>query len=288
MLRTHLIDAHFCGTSGMSAVYLLLSGDGEAALVDCGTPARFDSILRSMASLGAPPSRLSSIFLTHSHLDHSGNVSLFTRRFPHIRVHCSALTAEGVSSPERLCATMSHNLLKQWLSEFRGEVRPVPPRFFRPARAGARIPFGSSASLRIVGAPGHSADHCVFVDDAGGTVFCGDAFGVRYGAVNPHRSLVSIPQGFEAAAVYRTLSEIGRLDVARAALGHFGFVEDLRAHAELCRRFMDRIMSAKRGAEKKELEASLMRVYAEELGKDALRSQLIRGNLFANLRGLTE
>jgi glyoxylase-like metal-dependent hydrolase (beta-lactamase superfamily II) len=287
MLRTHLIDAHYCGYTKISSVYMLLAKNGESALIDSGTPGSFGSILQAMSSFGANPAKLSSIFLTHCHLDHSGNVSLFTRHFPHIRIYCSELGISRVVHPEKHCRIMSHFIGEHWAMEFHDEVLPVPQKFFGPTHDGMRIPFGSSAVIRVLDAPGHSPDHVSFVDESSGTLFAGDSFGVRYAVIDDHKSFISIPPGFNPTDLYATLKKFKELkDISRAGISHYGFVNDVQDHANQCIHFMDKLMEVARSTG--DIEENLKKLYLSEFGKNALKLHRIRGNLLANLTGLQD
>jgi glyoxylase-like metal-dependent hydrolase (beta-lactamase superfamily II) len=287
MLRAHVLDSRYCGYSKISAVYLLLSKSGECALIDSGTPGSFDSIIKQMESFGANPSKLSAIFLTHFHLDHSGNVSLFTRRFPHVRVYCSELTLGRVASPENHVRIMTRFVGPRWHSEFGDQVRAVPRNFFKTTSDGMRIPFGSSGTIRVIDAPGHSCDHIAFLEEGSGTLFSGDAFGVRYPIINSRKSFVAIPPGFDPKDVYATLKKLGDIpNVHRAGLSHYGFVDNVKEHADQCIRFMDKLMGIGRRAGN--IKADLTALYTAEFGKDAMRLHRLRGNLLANQLGIQE
>jgi glyoxylase-like metal-dependent hydrolase (beta-lactamase superfamily II) len=287
MLQTHLIDSRYCGYSKISAVYLLLAKTGECALVDSGTPGSFESILAQMRAFGADPSKLSSIFLTHGHLDHSGNISLFTRRFPDVRIYCNELTARGVISPEKHCQIMKRYVGDRWNSEFGDEVRPVSRSSLVTTYDGMRVPFGSAENVRVLDTPGHSRDHISFFEESTGTIFAGDAFGVRYGIMDSRKSFISIPPGFNPEDVYATIKKLKRVKNAeKVALAHYGFVDDVKGHADQCKCFMDKLMGV--GQRARNLRADLWSLYSSEFGQEAMRLHRVRGNLASNLMGIQE
>jgi glyoxylase-like metal-dependent hydrolase (beta-lactamase superfamily II) len=289
MLQTHHIDAKYCGYRKLSAIYLLLAGTGECALVDTGTPGSFDSIINSIRYLGANPAKLSSIFLTHCHLDHSANVSLLTRRCPNIRVYCSPNCCQRVASPADHCRIMSQVVGSRWESEFQNEVLDVPSKFFVPTHDGMRIPFGSAATIRVLHTPGHCPDHVSFVDESSGTLFAGDALGLRYAVIDSHKSFLSIPVGFNAEDYYPTLKRFAELDVKRAAIAHYAYVENVKDHTAQCKVFLDGLMSIGRAAvSAQDLHDRLEKFYISEFGPRALNLHRVRGNLLANYLGLKE
>ena len=58
---THLFDA----------TAYLLEGDGEYLLIDCGTPEGYEQIKENIRKTGVNPGRVTKIYATHGHYDHS-------------------------------------------------------------------------------------------------------------------------------------------------------------------------------------------------------------------------
>jgi glyoxylase-like metal-dependent hydrolase (beta-lactamase superfamily II) len=83
-------------------------------------------------------------------------------------------------------------------------------------------------------APGHASHHVCYVD-ADGTLYAGDAAGVR---IQPDRVVwpVSPPPDVDVEAWERTLDEIERRGPQRLALIHFGLFEDVDYHVGEARR----------------------------------------------------
>ena len=57
-----------------AAVYLIVSG-GRAALVDAGTGAGTDRILKNILKTGTKPEEVRYLFITHCHYDHTGGAN---------------------------------------------------------------------------------------------------------------------------------------------------------------------------------------------------------------------
>ena len=64
-------DAKFAFVKNLSAIYLFQAKNSESALVDTGTPHSFPSIKQFLNHNQIKKEQLTSIFLTHAHLDHS-------------------------------------------------------------------------------------------------------------------------------------------------------------------------------------------------------------------------
>ena len=63
-----------------SSVYVVDCGD-ELVMIDAGAGCNPDGIVENVTKDGLDPSRLSRIFLTHFHADHSGGAYIFQERF---------------------------------------------------------------------------------------------------------------------------------------------------------------------------------------------------------------
>jgi glyoxylase-like metal-dependent hydrolase (beta-lactamase superfamily II) len=85
--------------------------------------------------------------------------------------------------------------------------------------------------------PGHASHHVCYVD-AGGTLYAGDAAGVR---IQPsgHILPVSPPPDVDVEGWRRTLDEISSRAPERLALIHFGLFDDVEYHVEQTRRELD-------------------------------------------------
>ena len=283
--KTHVIDARYCGYDQLSAVYLLVAKNGDAALVDTGTPAAFEGILEKLKSHGVKDHQFKAILLTHAHLDHSGNLSLFTRHFPHIKVFCSEATANQMIDPSNLCKRMSSSLGHRWAAEFRNEVHPVAARFFETVSENDEIKLGDRV-LRAIMTPGHIADHISIVDEAAEAVYTGDAFGMRYTVVNPKKSIFATSPFFEPEKVYCTLDKIASLkNVKRAGVAHFGFVENIADHAAQCRRFTEKVMEI--ASNSKDIPGDMRKLYDSVFGAGCTEKwHRLAGSLSVNYAGV--
>ena len=77
-------DIYLVGSSYITdpkdcSVYLL--DLGELVLIDAGAGASVDAIVHNIGALGLDPGKLSTVILTHCHIDHVGGAHEFKRRF---------------------------------------------------------------------------------------------------------------------------------------------------------------------------------------------------------------
>lgn len=285
---THVIDALYCKYKGLSSIYMLVSDNGDASIVDSGSPASFPQIVRAIESHGVSREQLKSIFVTHSHLDHSGNVSLFTRHFPGIKVFCSRSTADSLIDPTHICVQMAKHFGDRWFSEFQNEVQPIPSRFFEVVVEGSEVEIGRDRSVRIMETPGHTADHISIIDESSETIFTGDAFGLRYPMIDNGVSVYAAPISFNANDVFTSLDRIVSLkNIKRAGITHFGFVHDMKEHAEQCRAFTSEMLQS--SARTDDVGKALKAMYEAKYGVKCLEKwHRLAGNFAVNCRGMRD
>jgi glyoxylase-like metal-dependent hydrolase (beta-lactamase superfamily II) len=283
----NVLEVNYCGYKELLAMYVLKAKNGEVALIDSGTPAYFPAILNDLKKSGISPKQISSIFLTHSHLDHSGNLSLFTRNFPDIRIYAHPLAIKQMVKPKDLCRRMAKSMADRYDAEFGNEVLPIPAKLFHPIIDGQTMTIGDSIPLEFMRTPGHADDHMSIIDHQTSTIFTGDAFGLRYPVIDPSKSIFSFAPGCNIDGVYYTLNKIkARNDLKRAGVAHFGYLSDIKGHADLCLKFTDDMMEIVRNSP--DLKASLVKYYEGLYGKGCMqRWHRIKGTMLVNFRGLS-
>jgi glyoxylase-like metal-dependent hydrolase (beta-lactamase superfamily II) len=286
LAKNNLLEVNYCGYKELLAMFVLKANNGEVALVDSGTPAYFPAILNDLAKSSILPNQISSIFVTHSHLDHSGNLSLWTRYFPHIRIYAHPLAIERLANPSDLCNRMARSMGERFYPEFYDEVRPVPEKFFYPISDGEVFNIGGSRPLECIFTPGHADDHMSIIDHETSTIFTGDAFGLRYSMIDPTTSIFSFAPGFNLEGVYYTLNRIKeRKELKRAGVAHFGWISDVVQHADSCLKFADDLIDLVQKSAN--FKKDLIEYYEGMFGKGFMTTwHRIKGTLLVNMRGL--
>src|SRR5437868_12658939 len=97
------IDTRMAGYSGITAGYLIL-GD-RPCLVETGTSTSAPIVRDALAALGVGPDDLSTVVVTHIHLDHAGGVGDIARFFPAAQVVVHEKGARHLAEPARLMAS---------------------------------------------------------------------------------------------------------------------------------------------------------------------------------------
>ena len=239
------IDLLHLGRERIVASYLVDTDDGPA-LVDCGPSTTVDALKAGLADRGLALADIRHLLLSHIHLDHAGAAGVLVRENPALQVHVSPLGAPHLVDPTRL-EKSARRLYGDTLDSLWGELAPVPEENVRPVD-------GRVLGLESFPAPGHASHHVCYLDPDG-TLYAGDACGVR---VFPGRSVLppTPPPEADVEAWERTLDEIGRRDPERLAISHFGVAEDVGRHlTELRLTLEDWAESVEGGATEEEFVA---------------------------------
>lgn len=171
----------------------------DGALVDSGPAHARPALLRFLASR-----RLDTVLTTHLHEDHVGNHEALPEG---VRVVAPAATVELL---ERGPPPIPLYRRVTWGSHGRAPgAETLGDRVDTPRR-----------SFRVVPAPGHSADHVAFLDEAASALYTGDAYLGRFKAARDEEDV------HEEIATLRRLAD---LDAATMFPGHCPIVERPRA-----------------------------------------------------------
>ncbi len=236
------IDLLHLGREHVIASYLLDTTDGPA-LLDCGPTTCVDALEGGLAAHGLALTDIRHLLLTHIHLDHAGATGVLVRKHPGLQVHVSPVGAPHLVEPERL-EKSARRLYGDTFDSLWGELAPVPAENVHPLD-------GAVVGLDSFPTPGHASHHVCYLDPDG-TLYAGDACGVR---VLPGRSVMppTPPPDTDIEVWEATLDEISRRDPDRLALIHFGVADDVARHLdELRLRLLDWAESVEGGATEEE------------------------------------
>ena len=214
----------------MIGVYLVDTDDGPA-LFDCGPASTLDALKAGLAERGLELTDVRHLLLSHIHLDHAGAAGTIVREHPDLRVHVSEVGAPHLVDPSRL-ESSARRLYGEAFDPLWGELAPVP-------EANVEVVGDRVLDLECFPSPGHASHHVCYLD-ADGTLYAGDAAGVR---IQPGRYVlpVSPPPDIDVEAWHLTIDEIERRAPQRLALIHFGIAEDAADHLGRLREELDRV-----------------------------------------------
>jgi glyoxylase-like metal-dependent hydrolase (beta-lactamase superfamily II) len=235
------IDLYHQGNARAIGVYLLETADGPG-LLDCGPSSTLPALKTGLAQHGIGLTDIRHLLLTHIHLDHAGAAGTLVREHPGLQVHVSEQGAPHLLDPTRL-ERSARRLYQDFYDVLWGELAPVP-------EANLHVVGDETVGFETFPTPGHAWHHVSYLD-ADGTLFSGDATGVRIQPATYVRPPTP-PPDIDVEQWLKTIDEIERRSPQRLALIHFGVFEDVADHldrfrAELAR--MTEIVGQDVGAE---------------------------------------
>jgi glyoxylase-like metal-dependent hydrolase (beta-lactamase superfamily II) len=254
MLAPEPLDLRHLGRDRVIGAYLLQTEHG-LALNDCGPSTCVPELKARLAERGLELSDVRHLLLSHIHLDHAGAAGVLVREHPELEVHVSEIGAPHLIDPSRLEAS-ARRLYGDEFDTLWGELAPVPEENI--VVVGADV-----VGLECFPSPGHAAHHVCYLD-AQGTLYAGDAAGVR---ILPSSFVLppTPPPEVDLEAWAATLDEIERRNPERLALIHFGVAADISRHLqelrERLRRWSERVRD---GGSEEEFE----QLAAADLGAD--------------------
>jgi glyoxylase-like metal-dependent hydrolase (beta-lactamase superfamily II) len=213
------IDLLHQGVERSIGCYLLDTEDGPA-LFDCGPSTTIAALKAGLEAEGLRLVDVRHLLLSHIHLDHAGAAGTLVREHPGLEVHVSEIGAPHLVDPSRL-ERSARRLYGDAFDPLWGELAPVPEENVRVV--GDRV-----LGLDCFPTPGHASHHVSYLDDDG-TLYAGDAAGVR---IQPGRYVIppTPPPDFDLEIWQRTIDEIERRAPERLALIHFGVAGDPERH----------------------------------------------------------
>ena len=197
----------------------VVHGAGGVALIDPGPASTLPRLRSALAAAGLSLTDITTILLTHIHLDHGGATGTLVREQPEIRVFVHEKGAPHLANPEKLLASATR-LYGEAMGRLWGEVVPVPPASMDVLQGGERIVVGTR-TFDVEYTPGHASHHISFFDRDSGIAFVGDTGGVCLmsgGFVMPPTP----PPDVDLEAWHHSLALIDKWRPDTLFLTHFG------------------------------------------------------------------
>jgi glyoxylase-like metal-dependent hydrolase (beta-lactamase superfamily II) len=251
------IDLLHLGCPRSIGCYVLDTDDGPA-LFDCGPSTTVDALKEGLAAEGLQLLDIRHLLLSHIHLDHAGAAGALVREHPGLQVHVSAIGAPHLVDPSRL-ERSARRLYAESFDALWGEIVPVPEE-------NVHVVGEHVVGLECFPTPGHASHHVCYLD-VDGTLYAGDAAGVR---IQPGRYVVppTPPPDFDLAAWQSTIDAMDQRQPERLALIHFGVADDPHRHlADLRLELYDWAEFVQGGASEEQFIA-YVRAELENAGED--------------------
>ena len=269
------LDLHFLGTPRVIGVYLLETRDGPA-LFDCGPASTVPALKERLRDHAVSLADVRHLLLSHIHLDHAGAAGVLVREQPGLQVHVSEIGAPHLVDPGRL-ERSARRLYGDAFDTLWGELARVP-------EANVHVVGERVVGLECFPSPGHASHHVCYQDEEG-TLYAGDAAGVR---IQPGRHILPVtpPPDVDVDAWRRTMDDIGARRPERLALGHFGVVDEPEEHLVRLRAQLDLWAARVRdgASEEESVAAARADLTAEESDVDAWEKAAPLWQSYAGLR----
>jgi glyoxylase-like metal-dependent hydrolase (beta-lactamase superfamily II) len=228
------IDLQFLATPRIIAT-AVLHGPAGVALVDPGPSTTLDHLLARLADAGITLDDVTSLVLTHIHLDHAGAAGTLVSRNPRLHVYVHENGAPHIVNPEKLLASAAR-LYGADMDRLWGEVRPVPAAAIRALSGGQAIEC-ASRRLDVAYTPGHASHHVSYFCGDTGIAFVGDTAGIR-------RDVAFVltpapPPDIDLERWRASLKVISAWSPATLFLTHFGPWGPVNTHLTLLRENME-------------------------------------------------
>jgi hydroxyacylglutathione hydrolase len=145
-----------------SNVYLVINGK-ELTIIDTGTPGNAKKIVEYIQKMGFQPSDISTIILTHYHMDHAGSAKIL-KDLTNAKVAVHEDDADYVAGKKAL--PKPKNILFRAASSF---VKVDPVQVDILLKDNSKI-----GKLTVVHTPGHTAGSISLLDNKNKVLFAGD------------------------------------------------------------------------------------------------------------------
>ncbi len=235
----------------------IVQGPGGVALVDPGPSSTLPRLRAALAAAGISMHDITTVLLTHIHLDHAGATGTLVRELPRLRVSVHEKGAPHMADPTKLLASAAR-LYGGDMDRLWGEVRPVPAASMVVLQGGERMAV-ANRMFDVEYTPGHASHLVSYFDRESGIAFVGDTAGVCLmpgGVVLPPTP----PPDIDLEAWQGSLERIERWRADTLMLTHFGPSSPVPAHLSALRDHIG-------------LAGTLVRQSLERDGSDADREQ---------------
>ncbi len=281
------IDTKLGGWSRITAGYLI--NGTSPVLIETGSQSSAPHLVRELAGMGISPDDLAAIVVTHIHLDHAGGVGDLARAFPKATVFVHPAGARHLADPSRLIASAAR-VYGPLLDDLYGRLEPTPAERIVALEDGQEIATTGGLNLKALLTPGHAKHHVSLWHESTGTMFCGDAVGVKLpdvGILWP----ATPPPDFDLSLVRSSLEYMASRSPSHLAFAHYGRFENaleiLGEGADLVSRWCS--VAEKALATGEDVDEALARTFVPALDKvdPAAKERLMTlSGIHANAEGI--
>jgi glyoxylase-like metal-dependent hydrolase (beta-lactamase superfamily II) len=238
------IDTRMAGYPGITAGYVILSD--RPCLVEPGTSGSAPIVRQALTELGIEAADLTTVVVTHIHLDHAGGVGDIALSYPKAEIVVHEKGARHLASPERLMRS-ARMVYGDALDTLFGEMKPTDAARIRAVDETGVIDLGAGRRLESYYSPGHAKHHVGLLDSLTGDLYVGDAAGVYIPETADVRPATP-PPDFDLETALASLDLFQALEPQRLLFAHYGPVtevaETLDRSAEELRLWVETVREA--------------------------------------------
>ncbi len=263
-----LVDLEHLGTSQVIAACLLESSLGST-LIDPGPASTLETLQARLTEHGVEISDLTSILLTHIHLDHAGATGSLVRLNPRITVHVHERGAPHMIDPDRLIQSATR-LYGADMDRLWGPFLPVPAANVRTLSGGETLRI-SGRTVEVAYTPGHASHHVSYLDGESGVAFVGDTGGIRIANL-PYVLAPTPPPDIDLELWKESLARISDWRPVRLFLTHFGPADGVADQlARLWDALRERTDAVRQSLQAESTDAERSKEYERQVAEDLRR-----------------
>src|SRR5204863_5153148 len=151
---------------------VVVHGTGGVVLIDPGPSSTLPRLRATLAAAGISMDDVTTVLLTHIHLDHAGATGTLVKELPKLRVFVHEKGAPHMANPDKLLASATR-LYGSDMDRLWGEVLPVPATSLEILQGGERLAVGNRM-FDVEYTPGHASHHVSYFDRDSGVAMVGD------------------------------------------------------------------------------------------------------------------
>jgi glyoxylase-like metal-dependent hydrolase (beta-lactamase superfamily II) len=180
--------------TGFSNSYIVEQPDGKLTLVDCGFQPGGEKILAELTAMGRKPGDVTTIVLTHAHVDHARGAQKM-----------NTVTGAKLASHEAEVGYVTQTSKFPRAKGAMGVISLIMGLFVRvaPADVDVKLKEGDKVGrLAVVHSPGHTPGSLVLVDEQTKTVLTGDTVvSGKNGLMGPNKAFtMDMPEAMRSVA----------------------------------------------------------------------------------------
>jgi len=265
--NVYVIDTMMFGFEHYQSSYIVEGR--EIVLIDTGIPASLEAVKAGIKEHGFSIRDISRIFLTHcEHPDHAGNVGIFVKENPGIKVYINPVGIEYLTNPNIESENRKKVMLPQMAARF-GEQVPVPESCIHFLNDGDTFDIGNGEILKIMFTPGHQPSGLVIFEEKNKGLFINDLVGNYF--TDADFSLVLTPPRSDVVKAREAINKFLDMPVNRLYLGHYGISdrprEVLRRTLAGIKRIMDIAAQCVKEGKPEEIERRVLASKMPEVEK---------------------